>query len=82
MWWGPWLVAGVALFHIGFICIAFGYGFAAWAVAENRFFSEVVRTQADRDHVVCDTGQYRLLQHPGFADYVQRVRYRLIPGIY
>ena len=114
----------------GFILIAFGYAFAAWAVAENRFFSSVVRIQTERGHVVCDTGPYRFVRHPGYAgnilplfgivlaldsvwtliptavaliimvirtvledqtlleelpgyqDYAQRVRYRLIPGIY
>jgi protein-S-isoprenylcysteine O-methyltransferase Ste14 len=115
---------------IGFILIAFGYAFATWALVENRFFSGVVRIQTDRGHVVCDTGPYRFVRHPGYAgnilplfgivlalgsvwtlipaavatiitvirtvledqtlqeelsgyrDYVQRVRYRLIPGIY
>jgi len=115
---------------IGFLLIAFGYAFAAWAVAENRFFSSVVRIQTERGHVVCDTGPYRFVRHPGYAgnvlalfgivlalnsvwtlipaavatiisvirttledrtlleelagyeDYAQRVRYRLMPGIY
>jgi len=52
---------------IGFILIAFGYAFAAWAVVENRFFSSVVRIQTDRGHVVCDTGPYRFIRHPGYA---------------
>jgi protein-S-isoprenylcysteine O-methyltransferase Ste14 len=115
---------------IGFILISFGYAFAAWALAENRFFSSVVRIQTDRGHAVCDSGPYRFVRHPGYAgnilalfgivlalgsvwalipaavasivavirtiledqtlqeellgyrDYAQRVRYRLIPGIY
>ena len=114
----------------GFIFIAFGYAFAAWALAENRFFSAMVRIQKDRGHVVCDSGPYRFIRHPGYAGnilplfgivlslgsvwtlipaavatiitvirtvledqtlqeelsgyqaYAQRVRYRLIPGIY
>jgi len=118
------------LIVIGFILISLGYVFAAWAVAENRFFSSVVRIQTERGHVVCDSGPYRFVRHPGYAgnilalfgivlalssvwtlipaavasiiavirtvledqtlqeelpgyrDYVQRVRYRLIPGIY
>jgi protein-S-isoprenylcysteine O-methyltransferase Ste14 len=119
-----WLIA------LGFIFISLGYSFATWALAENRFFSSVVRIQADRGHVVCDSGPYRLVRHPGYAgnilalfgvvlalnsvwtlipatvasiialirtaledqtlmeelpgyrDYAQRVRYRLIPWIY
>ena len=51
----------------GFIFIAFGYAFAAWAVVENRFFSSVVRIQTERGHVVCDTGPYRFVRHPGYA---------------
>ncbi|MCI5225010.1 MAG: isoprenylcysteine carboxylmethyltransferase family protein, partial [Candidatus Electrothrix sp. AR4] len=115
---------------LGFILIAWGYAFAAWALVENRFFSSVVRIQTDRGHLVCDTGPYRLVRHPGYAgnilalagivlalgsiwtlipamvaliitvirimledqtlqdelpgyrEYAQRVRYRLIPGIF
>jgi len=63
--WSPafplWLIVS------GFILIALGYAFAAWALAENRFFSSVVRIQVDRGHVVCDTGPYRFVRHPGYA---------------
>jgi len=52
---------------IGFILIALGYAFAVWAMAENRFFSSVVRIQMDRGHVVCDSGPYRFVRHPGYA---------------
>jgi len=55
------------LVEIGFILISLGYAFAAWALAENRFFSSMVRIQTDRGHVVCDTGPYRLVRHPGYA---------------
>ena len=51
----------------GFLLIAFGYAFAAWALAENRFFSSVVRIQTERGHEVCDTGPYRFVRHPGYA---------------
>ncbi len=126
--WSPefplWLII------IGIILILLGYTFAAWAMAENRFFSSVVRIQTERGHVVCDSGPYRFVRHPGYAgnilalfgivlalnsvwtlipatvasiiavirtvledqtlqdelsgyrDYVRRVPYRLIPGIY
>lgn len=63
--WSPefpfWLVV------LGFILIALGYAFASWALAENRFFSSVVRIQTDRGHVVCDSGPYRIVRHPGYA---------------
>lgn len=56
-----WLIA------LGFILISLGYAFATWALTENRFFSSVVRIQTDRGHVVCDTGPYRVVRHPGYA---------------
>lgn len=63
--WSPefpiWLIV------IGFILVSLGYAFAAWALAENRFFSSVVRIQTDRGHVVCDSGPYRFVRHPGYA---------------
>jgi len=63
--WSPefplWLIV------IGFILISLGYAFATWALVENRFFSSVVRIQTDRGHVVCDSGPYRFVRHPGYA---------------
>jgi len=52
---------------VGFIFVASGYAFGSWALVENRFFSGVVRIQTDRGHVVCDTGPYRFVRHPGYA---------------
>jgi len=52
---------------IGFILIAVGYAFGVWAFIENRFFSSVVRIQTERGHVVCDTGPYQIVRHPGYA---------------
>jgi len=63
--WSPlfpmWLIL------LGFLMVALGYAFAAWALIENRFFSSVVRIQLDRGHVVCDSGPYRIVRHPGYA---------------
>jgi len=63
--WSPlfplWLLV------LGFLLISLGYAFAAWALIENRFFSSVVRIQVDRGHVVCDSGPYRIVRHPGYA---------------
>jgi protein-S-isoprenylcysteine O-methyltransferase Ste14 len=52
---------------LGFILIGVGYAFAGWALAENRFFSGMVRIQTDRSHVLCDSGPYRIVRHPGYA---------------
>jgi protein-S-isoprenylcysteine O-methyltransferase Ste14 len=37
------------------------------AMHENRFFSAVVRVQADRGHRVVDSGPYSVVRHPGYA---------------
>jgi protein-S-isoprenylcysteine O-methyltransferase Ste14 len=52
---------------LGLLLIAAGYAFGAWALAENRFFSGVVRIQTDRGHAVCDSGPYCIVRHPGYA---------------
>jgi len=57
----PWLIV------IGFILISLGYAFAAWSLVENRFFYSVVCIQTNRGHVVCDSGPYRFVRHPGYA---------------
>ncbi len=61
---------------LGFILIVPGYTFASWALVENRFFSSVVRIQVDREHMVCDSGPYRIVRHPGYAGNVLA-----LPGI-
>lgn len=63
--WSPalplWLIV------LGFLLTAVGYAFASWALVENRFFSSVVRIQVERGHVVCDSGPYRIVRHPGYS---------------
>lgn len=63
--WSP--VFALWLIVLGFILISLGYAFSAWALVENRFFSSTVRIQTDRGHVVCDSGPYRIVRHPGYA---------------
>jgi protein-S-isoprenylcysteine O-methyltransferase Ste14 len=101
-----------------------------WAMAENKFFTKMVRIQKERGHYVVTGGPYRYVRHPGYVgwyimmiglavalgslwgfipagillalmlvrtaledrtlrkelagyeDYAQRVRYRLIPGVW
>ena len=63
--WSP--VFPLWLNLLGLALIAIGYAFADWALVENRFFSGMVRIQTDRGHVVCDSGPYRIVRHPGYA---------------
>jgi protein-S-isoprenylcysteine O-methyltransferase Ste14 len=38
-----------------------------WALRANRFYSSVVRVQADRGHTAVTTGPYRFVRHPGYT---------------
>ena len=49
---------------------ASGLSLQIWAVAVNRFFSPVVRVQAERGHQVVRQGPYRFIRHPGYAGFL------------
>ncbi|HPL26923.1 MAG TPA: isoprenylcysteine carboxylmethyltransferase family protein [Anaerolineae bacterium] len=126
--WPP--LVSLPLQVVGLLIVAAGGALATWAMAENRFFSAVVRIQRDRGHSVISSGPYRLVRHPGYSagvlnaiaaplalgslwalipgllcvgaiavrtaledrtlqaelpgyrEYAQRVRYRLLPGVW
>jgi protein-S-isoprenylcysteine O-methyltransferase Ste14 len=74
-----WIVAGLdrGRFHwsdsvplwiqaLGLIAVAGGYALCFWAMAVNRFFSSVVRIQAERGQYVVTTGSYAYVRHPGY----------------
>ena len=62
-WTGSFpLAAQIAAFAICFL----SYAFYIWAMASNAFFSQVVRIQSDRGHVVATKGPYRYVRHPGY----------------
>lgn len=63
--WSPAIPVELTILGLGLTFL--GYGISAWALLENRFFSRVVRIQVERNHVVCDTGPYRFIRHPGYA---------------
>ena len=48
------------------VCVL-GYALFVWAMASNTFFSQIVRIQSDRGHVVATVGPYRYIRHPGYA---------------
>lgn len=61
-----WSVVPAWLQVVGMICVAAGYGLSAWAARVNRFFSPVVRIQAERGHHLITGGPYRFIRHPGY----------------
>lgn len=52
---------------LSFAAIAAGYALGSYALISNRFFSGMVRIQADRGHRVVSGGPYRWIRHPGYA---------------
>jgi len=56
-----WTWKGIAL---GVMLL--GYAIGTLALMANRFFSGVVRIQAERDHHVVDSGPYAWVRHPGY----------------
>jgi protein-S-isoprenylcysteine O-methyltransferase Ste14 len=50
----------------GVILIVIGQILFLIARSQNSFFSSVVRIQKDRGHVVCNTGLYKVVRHPGY----------------
>jgi len=65
--WGWSPVFPTWLNILGLVMVSVGYALAVWALVENPFFSSTVRVQWERGHVVCDTGPYRIVRHPGYA---------------
>jgi protein-S-isoprenylcysteine O-methyltransferase Ste14 len=66
--WSPQLALPVHLAGLAFI--ALGQGLFTWAMVSNKFFSTMVRIQADRDHTVASGGPYRYVRHPGYVGYI------------
>jgi protein-S-isoprenylcysteine O-methyltransferase Ste14 len=63
--WSPSLPVWV--YALSWAVYAVGNAVHFWAKATNRWFATVVRIQTDRGQVVCDTGPYRFVRHPGYT---------------
>ena len=51
---------------LGILLVLVGELLYLLAQRVNRFFSAVVRIQADRGHAVCDSGIYAVVRHPAY----------------
>lgn len=59
-----------ASWHVaGAVVLAVGYGLTVWAMHANAYFSLAVRIQDERGHIVCRSGPYRYVRHPGYVGY-------------
>jgi protein-S-isoprenylcysteine O-methyltransferase Ste14 len=63
--WSPEIALAIRLG--AWVALLSGDVFSKWAAASNRFYSRVVRIQADRGHTVVRDGPYRYVRHPGYA---------------
>lgn len=48
------------------VCVL-AYALLVWAMASNKFFSQVVRIQSERGHAVAASGPYRYVRHPAYV---------------
>jgi protein-S-isoprenylcysteine O-methyltransferase Ste14 len=65
----------------GIILTATGQLLFLIAQKQNKFFSSTVRIQTDRDHVVCETGLYKIVRHPAYlGSIIQALGFPLLFG--
>jgi len=62
--WSPGFHPG--LYAAGIILITAGQLIFLVAQKQNRFFSNTVHIQRNREHIVCDAGVYKFVRHPGY----------------
>ena len=55
-----------SFYVVGVILTIIGQIIFLTARKENKYFSSVVRIQHDRGHIVCNTGIYKIVRHPGY----------------
>jgi protein-S-isoprenylcysteine O-methyltransferase Ste14 len=55
----PVQIAALAIGVLGYILVV-------WATARNAFFSQVVRIQSERGHMVATGGPYHYVRHPAY----------------
>lgn len=51
------------------------------AQKQNKYFSSTVRIQTNREHLVCDTGLYKIVRHPAYlGSIIQSIGFPLLFG--
>jgi protein-S-isoprenylcysteine O-methyltransferase Ste14 len=55
-----------SMYLLGIILTVFGQLLFLIAQKQNSFFSSTVRIQNDREHIVCETGLYKIVRHPAY----------------
>ncbi|MDP4266442.1 MAG: isoprenylcysteine carboxylmethyltransferase family protein [Bacteroidota bacterium] len=69
------------LYLLGIILTVSGQLLFLIAQKQNKFFSSTVRIQTDREHIVCETGLYKIVRHPAYlGSIIQSIGFPLIFG--
>jgi len=69
------------LYALGIILTIKGQLLFLIAQKQNKFFSSTVRIQTDREHVVCETGLYKIVRHPAYlGSIIQALGFPLLFG--
>jgi protein-S-isoprenylcysteine O-methyltransferase Ste14 len=55
-----------SVYLLGIILTIAGQLLFLIAQKQNKFFSSTVRIQTDREHIVCETGLYKIVRHPAY----------------
>jgi protein-S-isoprenylcysteine O-methyltransferase Ste14 len=70
-----------SIYLLGIILTISGQLLFLIAQKQNKFFSSTVRIQTDREHVVCETGLYKIVRHPAYmGSIIQSLGFPLLFG--
>jgi len=70
-----------SVYLLGIILTASGQLLFLIAQKQNRFFSSTVRIQNEREHIVCETGLYKIVRHPAYmGSIIQSLGFPLLFG--
>ncbi len=70
-----------SLYLLGILLTASGQLIFLIAQKQNKFFSSTVRIQSDRNHIVCETGLYKIVRHPAYmGSIIQSMGFPLLFG--
>jgi protein-S-isoprenylcysteine O-methyltransferase Ste14 len=70
-----------SIYLYGIILTVLGQSLFLISQKQNRFFSSTVRIQTDRQHVVCETGLYRIVRHPAYmSSIIESLGFPLLLG--
>ena len=77
--WSPNFHWGICL--LGIILTILGQLLFLIAQKQNKFFSSTVRIQTNREHIVCETGLYKIVRHPAYlGSIIQSLGFPLLFG--